>query len=119
MYSIIVMQNLFLEGGAKGPVLAALCVIVAYFLGNISPAILIGRLHGIDQSGLHGRPPSVHQKCFFRSVSVDKGFRGFSVCPASEHQFRRISIRKKFHTTLPLNEKRLIRATVLVILCLE
>lgn len=48
MYSIIVMQNLFLEGGAKGPVLAALCVIVAYFLGNISPAILIGRLHGID-----------------------------------------------------------------------
>ena len=48
MYSIIVMQNLLLEGGAKGPVLAALCVIVAYFLGNISPAILIGRLHGID-----------------------------------------------------------------------
>lgn len=48
MYSIIVMQNLFLEGGAKGPVLAALCVIAAYFLGNISPAILIGRLHGID-----------------------------------------------------------------------
>ena len=48
MYSIIVMQNLFLEGGVKGPVLAALCVIAAYFLGNISPAILIGRLHGID-----------------------------------------------------------------------
>ena len=67
--------------------------------------ILRGRLHGIDQSGLHGRPPSVHQKCFFCSVSVDKSFGGFHLCPASEHQFRRIAIRKKLHTTLPLKEK--------------
>ena len=29
-------------------VLAALAVIIAYALGNINPAILIGRLHGVD-----------------------------------------------------------------------
>lgn len=45
---IIVSPPLFLEGGARGPLLALLCVIAAYFLGNISPAIFIGRLHGID-----------------------------------------------------------------------
>ena len=29
-------------------VLAVICVIIAYALGNINPAILIGRLHGVD-----------------------------------------------------------------------
>lgn len=29
-------------------VFAVLAVIIAYFLGNINPAILIGRLHGVD-----------------------------------------------------------------------
>lgn len=38
----------FLKEGLTGPLLALLCVVIAYFLGNLSPAILIGRLHGID-----------------------------------------------------------------------
>lgn len=38
----------FLSEGWKGPLLSLACVAVAYLLGNISPAILIGRLHGID-----------------------------------------------------------------------
>ena len=39
---------MFIAEGMKGPLFAALAVIIAYFLGNINPAILIGRLHGVD-----------------------------------------------------------------------
>lgn len=41
-------MGIFLEEGMKGPMMAAVAVIIAYFLGNINPAILIGRLHGVD-----------------------------------------------------------------------
>lgn len=35
-------------GGGSGLALCAAAVVIAYFMGNISPAILIGRLHGVD-----------------------------------------------------------------------
>lgn len=46
--TMVTSPALFLEEGMRGPLLAALAVIIAYFLGNINPAILIGRLHGVD-----------------------------------------------------------------------
>ncbi len=45
---LVLSGPVFLSEGWKGPLLSLLCVVVAYLLGNISPAILIGRLHGID-----------------------------------------------------------------------
>ena len=45
---IIIGSPLFTVGSVKGALIAGVCVLAAYLLGNISPAILIGRLHGID-----------------------------------------------------------------------
>ncbi|WP_130863963.1 glycerol-3-phosphate 1-O-acyltransferase PlsY [Bacilliculturomica massiliensis] len=44
MYSVIVISQMSWEGAA----VCLIAALAAYFIGNISPAILIGRLHGID-----------------------------------------------------------------------
>ena len=43
MYSetgAVILSNHYME--------IAICVLISYIVGNISPAILIGRLHGVD-----------------------------------------------------------------------
>lgn len=46
--AFVVVGSPFLSHGISGPLIALVTVIAAYFCGNISPAILIGRLHGVD-----------------------------------------------------------------------
>lgn len=35
-------------GDAQSIIIAAVAVVISYFIGNISPATLVGRLHGVD-----------------------------------------------------------------------
>ncbi len=86
-----------LGGGFAGRLLLNLVIAaVAYFLGNISPAILIGKLHGIDirkeGSGNAGttnvmRILGVKAGLATLAVDVAKGFAAAEIGKAIEPQF--------------------------------